>query len=181
MRELLVERGVVDDDVDRQIGADASRSWQQGARLVSRAWVDPAYRQRLLTDAKAAARELDVDADAIKEFVVLENTEEVHHLVVCTLCSCYPRAVLGDPPAWYKSEAYRSRAVREPAAVLAEFGWEPPEQMRIVVVDSSADRRFMVLPRRPRGSEGMSEADLRGLVTRNSLIGVGEPRPVADA
>ena len=173
---LLVEKGVVTkEDVRRQIEYMEARSPANGARLVARAWVDPEFKDRLLSDTKGAAQELGIDASGPVEFVVVENTPEVHNLIVCTLCSCYPRAILGRPPDWYKSFNYRSRAVREPRAVMREFGFEPPDGVEIVVHDSTADMRYMVLPLRPPGTEDMGEEELAGLVTRDSLIGVTVP------
>src|SRR5438067_8459143 len=173
MRELLIEKGVLSSaDIQEQIDYMEARSPANGARLVARAWVDPAFKQRLLTDPKGACAELGIDASGLVEFVVLENTEHVHNLVVCTLCSCYPRPILGRPPDWYKSFAYRSRAVVEPRVVMREFGTELPVDVDVRVFDSSADIRYLVLPMRPPGTEGMSEEELAALVTRDSLIGV---------
>jgi nitrile hydratase len=174
---LLIEKGVLTkEDVRRQIEYMEARSPANGARLVARAWVDPAFKARLLSDTKAAAMELGIDASGPVEFVVLENTPEVHNLIVCTLCSCYPRAILGRPPDWYKSLNYRSRAVKEPRAVMREFGFEPPDDVEVVVHDSTADMRYMVLPMRPPGTEDMGEEELATLVTRDSLIGTSVPR-----
>jgi nitrile hydratase len=174
---LLVEKGVLTkEDVRRQIEYMEARSPANGARLVARAWVDSGFKSRLLYDTKAAAQELGIDASGPIEFVVVENTPRVHNLIVCTLCSCYPRAILGRPPDWYKSFNYRSRAVKEPRAVMREFGFEPPEDVEVVVHDSTADMRYMVLPMRPPGTENMGEEELAGLVTRDSLIGVNVPR-----
>ena len=181
MRDLLIEKGVLTpEDIQRQIDYMDSRSPANGARLVARAWVDPEFKQRLLSDPKAACAELDIDATSLVEFVVLENTEHVHNLVVCTLCSCYPRPILGRPPDWYKSFAYRSRAVVEPRAVMGEFGTSLPDDVEVRVFDSSADIRYLVLPMRPPGTEGLTEEELAALVTRDSLIGVTQarqPRP----
>lgn len=181
LRAALVGRGyVTPEDIDAQIARlERSADPGHGARLVARAWVDPAYRQRLVTDAKAAAAELGVDASGMTQFDVLENTPARHHVVVCTLCSCYPRPILGPPPEWYKSPEYRGRVVREPRAVLAEFGLELAADVEIVVADSTADRRLLVLPGRPAGTEHLSEAELAALVTRDSMIGVGLPRSAA--
>jgi nitrile hydratase len=174
---LLIEKGVLTkEDVRRQIDYMEARSPANGARLVARAWVDPEFKARLLSDPKAAAMELGIDASGPVEFVVLENTPRVHNLIVCTLCSCYPRAILGRPPDWYKSVNYRSRAAREPRAVMREFGFEPPDDVEVVVHDSTADIRYMVLPMRPPGTDAMGEEELAGLVTRDSLIGVSVPR-----
>ena len=180
IRELLIARGVLSrEDIQRQIEYMDARSPANGARLVARAWVDPAFKQRLLSDPKAACAEMGIDASGLTEFVVLENTETVHNLVVCTLCSCYPRPILGRPPDWYKSFAYRSRAVVEPRAVMAEFGTRLPDSVEVRVFDSSADIRYLVLPLRPPGTESLSEAELAELVTRDSLIGVTEAQAPA--
>jgi nitrile hydratase len=180
IEDLLVEKGVLTkEEVRRQIQYMESRSPANGAKLVARAWVDPGFKARLLSDTRTAAAELGIDASGPVEFVTLENTPEVHNLIVCTLCSCYPRAILGRPPDWYKSFAYRSRAVKEPRAVMREFGFEPPEGVRISVHDSSADIRYMVLPMRPPGAEGLGEEGLAQLVTRDCLIGVSVPREPA--
>jgi len=180
MEELLIEKGVLtEQDVRRQIEYMEARSPANGARLVARAWVDPEFKARLLSDTKAAAMELGIDASGPVEFVVVENTPQAHNLIVCTLCSCYPRAILGRPPDWYKSFNYRSRAVREPRAVMREFGFEPPDGVEIMVHDSTADVRYMVLPMRPPGTEDMGEEELAELVTRDSLIGVSPPREPA--
>ena len=176
IEELLVEKGVLTkEDVRRQIEYLDARSPANGARMVARAWVDPEYKTLLLSDTKAAAAELGIDASGPVEFVTVENTPEVHNLIVCTLCSCYPRAILGRPPDWYKSFNYRSRAVVEPRAVMKEFGLEIPENVRVAVHDSSADVRYMVLPMRPPGTKGMNEEELTGLITRDALIGVSVP------
>ena len=155
LEELLVEKGVITREAVRQ-GVDwlVSRSPADGARLVARAWVDPAFKERLLADASAAADELGLDAGPSPKVVAVENTDEVHNMVVCTLCSCYPRALLGPPPAWYKSLPYRSRAVSEPRAVLAEFGVELDPDVELRVLDSTADVRYLVVPQRPEGTEG---------------------------
>ena len=173
---LLVEKGVFSaDDMRAQIERMDALTPARGARLVARAWVDDGFRERLLADSKAAAAELDIDLGPIP-ILVMENTPETHNVVVCTLCSCYPRFLLGIPPDWYKSRSYRSRAVREPRRVLAEFGTEIDPERRIRVHDSTADMRYMILPMRPAGTEGMSEEDLATLATRDSLIGVTVPR-----
>ncbi|MFQ5971894.1 MAG: nitrile hydratase subunit alpha [Alphaproteobacteria bacterium] len=172
VRELLIEKGVFTaDDVRHAIEAIDAISPALGARVVARAWVDPAYKERLLGDGSAAVEELGIEM-AGTNLVVVENTPEVHNLVVCTLCSCYPRALLGLPPAWYKSAAYRSRAVREPRAVLAEFGTGVEDGIEVRVHDSTADMRYLVLPMRPPGTEGMSEEELARLVSRDTMIGV---------
>jgi nitrile hydratase subunit alpha len=179
IRELLIEKGVFNGADLRQM-LEAIDSWTpaQGGRLVARAWVDPAYKARLLADAPSAARELGIDGGPT-HLVVLENTPSRHNVIVCTLCSCYPKRILGIPPDWYKSRAYRSRTVREPRAVLAEFGTELPSHVAVHVHDSTADLRYMVLPMRPTGTEGMSEDDLATLVTRDSMIGVSVPQSPA--
>ena len=170
------------EDVQREIDYMDSRSPANGARLVARAWVDPSFKELLLRDPKAACLEMGIDASGLVEFVVLENTPRVHNMVVCTLCSCYPRPILGRPPDWYKSFAYRSRAVVEPRAVMAEFGTSLPSDVEVQVFDSSADIRYLVLPLRPPGTDGMTEEELATLVTRDSLIGVTEAKaPTAAA
>ena len=177
LEELLVEKGVVTRESVRQ-GVDwlVSRSPADGARLVARAWVDPRFKERLLADARAAADELGLDAGPSPKVVAVENTDELHNMVVCTLCSCYPRALLGPPPAWYKSLPYRSRAVSEPRAVLAEFGVELDPGVELRVLDSTADVRYLVVPQRPKGTDGLDEKALAALVTRDSMIGVAQPR-----
>jgi nitrile hydratase subunit alpha len=181
LEELLVEKGVVTrDEVRAEIDWLVSRTPADGARLVARAWVDEAFKSRVLSDARVAALELGLDTGPSPVVVAVENTERVHHLIVCTLCSCYPRALLGPPPAWYKSLAYRSRAVSDPRGVLQEFGVELDPDIELRVLDSTADMRYLVIPRRPAGTEGMSEEQLAELVTRDSMIGVTEPlAPVA--
>jgi nitrile hydratase len=172
VRELLIEKGIVSaDDIRRAIEAMDARTPAQGARVVARAWIDPAFKARLLADGAAAIRELGIDAGAT-HLVVLENKPGLHNLIVCTLCSCYPRMVLGPPPAWYKSRNYRSRAVHEPRAVLREFGTEMPDDVELRVHDSTADMRYLILPERPAGTDGWSEERLASLVTRDSMIGV---------
>jgi nitrile hydratase len=147
---------------------------RNGARVVARAWVDPAYRQRLLTSASAAIMELGYTGRQGEDMVVLENTPTVHNMVVCTLCSCYPWPVLGLPPVWYKSAPYRSRAVIDPRGVLREFGLELGDDVEVRVWDSTAELRYLVLPERPAGTEGMSEEELAGLVTRDAMIGTAK-------
>ena len=182
MEALLVEKGVVTEaEIQDNIAYMDSRSPANGARLVARAWTDEDFKARLLTDGKAAAIEFGIDAVASPELMVAENTPDVHNLIVCTLCSCYPRNVLGRPPDWYKSFEYRSRAVREPRVVMREFGFEPPENTRVAVHDSTADVRYMVLPMRPSGTEDLDEGELADLVTRDALIGVDVPRTPAGA
>jgi nitrile hydratase len=176
LEELLVEKGVITrEDVRRRIDWLVSRSPADGARLVARAWVDPEFKQRLLADAREAARGLGLDPGPSPVVVAVENTAEVHHMVVCTLCSCYPRALLGPPPDWYKSLPYRSRAVSEPREVLAEFGLELDPDVELRVLDSTANIRYLVVPRRPDGTQDMSEEELAALVTRDSMIGVAQP------
>jgi nitrile hydratase alpha subunit len=174
LRELLIEKGVFTAaDLQRQIELTESRTPELGARVVARAWTDPHYKAQLLKDAKPAIESLlGIDLNLTPELTVVENTRERHHVICCTLCSCYPRAVLGIPPAWYKSPEYRARVVVEPRAVLAEFGTRLPDDVEIRVVDSTADMRYMVLPVRPRHTERMREDELVNLVTRDAMIGV---------
>ena len=180
LRELVIEKGLL---TPRQI-QDKIQEWdgkipENGAKVVARAWSDPAFRDRLLTDANAAVAEMGFPFTGLK-LVAVENTDDLHHVIVCTLCSCYPRQLLGIPPLWYKSRAYRSRTVREPRAVLAEFGTVLSETTEIRVVDSTADCRYLVIPARPKGTAGLSEAALAELVTRDSMIGTAlaqEPAP----
>ena len=181
MEELLVERGVVRrDDVQRLVDVAEARSPVDGARVVARAWVDPEYRRRLLEDPEAALAELGYPLIGSTKLTVLENTSKLHHLVVCTLCSCYPSSLLGLPPDWYKSFAYRSRAVIDPRGVMREFGLEIREDVEVRVVDSTADLRYLVLPLRPQGTDSFSEEELVPLVTRDSMIGVGVPNAPPD-
>jgi nitrile hydratase len=176
LRELLVEKGVVtEDQVAQEVEAMRKRGYERGSRVVARAWLDPEYRKRLLANGTKACEELGLDVPALK-LLIVENTPEVHNAVVCTLCSCYPRMLLGIPPEWYKSRNYRSRMVREPRAVLAEFGLDIPEHVTIRVHDSTADMRYLVLPMRPAGTDGWSEERLADLVTRDSMIGTGLPK-----
>ena len=175
---LLTEKQVIDpaavdeiiDTYEHRIGP------RNGARVVARAWLDPVYKQRLLEHGTEAIAELGLSGVQGEDMVVVENTDRVHNLVVCTLCSCYPWPTLGLPPVWYKSAPYRSRAVSDPRGVLAEFGVDVPEDTEIRVWDSNAELRYLVLPKRPAGTEGMSEDELAGLVTRDLMIGVGLPR-----
>lgn len=176
LESLLVEKGLVDpaaldevvDTYERKIGP------RNGARVVARAWADPAYKRRLLTDATAAMAELGYGGAQGEHMLVVENTPDVHNLVVCTLCSCYPWSVLGLPPVWYKSAAYRSRAVIDPRGVLREFGLDLPEHVEVRVWDSTAELRYLVLPERPAGSGGLSEDELAALVTRDAMVGVAK-------
>lgn len=176
LEALLVEKGVIDREAVRR-GIDwlVSRSPADGARLVARSWVDAEFKERLLADARSAALELGLDPGPSPVVVALENTKDVHHVVVCTLCSCYPRALLGPPPDWYKSLPYRSRAVSDPRGVLQEFGLDVADGVELRVVDSTADIRYLVVPRRPEGTENLSEEELAALVTRDTMIGVAEP------
>jgi nitrile hydratase len=175
LESLLVEKGLVDraaldaliDTYEHKIGP------RNGARVVARAWADPAYKQRLLTDADTAIAELGYGGMQGEHMVVIENSAKVHNLVVCTLCSCYPWPVLGLPPVWYKSAPYRSRAVIDPRGVLREFGLELAADVEVRVWDSTAEVRYLVLPERPAGSANLSEEELAALVTRDSMVGVG--------
>ena len=177
---LLLSKGLIDpntldeliDTYENNIGP------QNGAKVVAKAWVDNDYKKRLLEDATSAIRELSYQGRQGENMVVVENTPEIHNVVVCTLCSCYPWPVLGIPPTWYKSDEYRSRAVREPRKVLSEFGLNIDPKVQIKVWDSTAELRYLVLPMRPFGSENMNEAELAELVTRNSMIGTGLPENV---
>ncbi len=181
LESLLIEKGIITPEiVDRIVQRyEQDIGPMVGARVVAHAWVDPEFRQRLLTDARAAIAELGFRADELN-LVVVENTPRVHNAVVCTLCSCYPWSVLGLPPTWYKMPAYRSRMVSEPRSVLREFGLELEEAVELRVWDSSAEIRYMVLPERPARTEGMSEEELAALVGRDAMIGVARVRaPVA--
>jgi nitrile hydratase alpha subunit len=181
LEELLVEKGLIGrDEIRERIDWLVSRSPADGARLVARAWVDPEFKESLLADARKAALELGLDPGPSPVVVAVENTQAVHNMVVCTLCSCYPRALLGPPPDWYKSLPYRSRAVADPRGVLREFGVELDGDVELRVLDSTADIRYLVIPRRPAGSETMSEKELAGLVTRDSMIGVAKPSAPAE-
>ncbi|MET9459492.1 nitrile hydratase subunit alpha [Streptomyces canus] len=173
LETLLEEKGLITGErLDEAIDAFlAESSPANGARVVARAWTDDAYRARLLADGTAAVQELGHMEGSYQRLRVVENTESVHNVIVCTLCSCYPLRLLGPSPSWYKSEAYRSRVVREPRAVLREFGLTLPDSVDVVVWDSSAETRYMVLPRRPQATEGLGEEELAALVTRNALIG----------
>lgn len=177
--DLLIEKGVITaDELRAMLEAIDAKSPAAGSRMVARAWSDEAFKARMLADVNAAAKELDIDAGGIPIRAV-ENTEAVHNVIVCTLCSCYPRLLIGLPPDWYKSRAYRSRTVREPRAVLAEFGTTLRDGVEMRVHDSTADLRYMVLPRRPAGTEGWNEEDLAALVTRDCMIGVTLPKSPA--
>jgi len=171
-RELLIERGLFTQaEVAAKVELMHSRTPALGVQVVARAWFDPAFKVRLLADGSAAVRELGIDVGPLK-LVVVENTSAAHNVIVCTLCSCYPRMLLGLPPDWYKSIAYRSRAVREPRAVLEEFGLELPTGVTVRVHDSTADMRYLVLPMRPAGTENLDEAACAALITRDAMIGV---------
>lgn len=173
VRELLIEKGVTTAaEINAQIDAMDARSPANGAAVVAKAWTDPAFRDALLTDASAATRDMGFDIGPMK-LIALENTSDVHNVVVCTLCSCYPRNLLGLPPDWYKSRAYRSRTVKEPRKVLAEFGVDLPETTQVRVHDSTADMRYVVIPARPSGTKGWDAKQLAALVTRDSMIGTG--------
>jgi nitrile hydratase alpha subunit len=176
MRELLVEKGILTaDQIRRRL--EILDSWQpsRGAEIVARAWTDPAFKQRLLTDGNEAVADFGIDMGGAK-LTVLENTATVQNVVVCTLCSCYPRAVLGLPPDWYRSKNYRARVVKEPRKVLSEFGTELPDDIVVRVHDSLADLRYLVIPRRPAGTEHWSRVELAAIVTRDSMVGVANPR-----
>ena len=173
MRNLLVGKGLITTtEIADRIAATDAGSPAQGARMVARAWTDPAYRARMLADGAAAAEEEGIPMRGLPPLGVLEDTPELHHLVVCTLCSCYPRAVLGYPPFWFKSAAYRARAVRDPRSLLKEWGTDLPATTRLRVLDSTADYRWMVLPTRPAGTEGWSVERLASIVREGDMIGV---------
>ena len=176
LEDLLVEKGVLThEEVRAHIDWLVSRTPAHGARLVARAWIDPAFRERALDDARKAALELGLDPGEAPQVVALENTADVHHMVVCTLCSCYPKALLGPPPDWYKSLPYRSRAVSDPRGVLEEFGLELDDEVEVRVVDSTADIRYIVIPQRPSGTGDLDADALAAMVTRDSMIGVAQP------
>ncbi len=174
MQAILIEKGICTlDDILTMADKIDSRSPEDGAKVLAHAWVDPEYKKRLLADAESALLELGYDLpETAPRLTVLENTDEVHNMAVCTLCSCYPRAIIGRPPAWYKGLAYRSKVVVDPRGVLKEFGTELAESVQVRVIDSSADFRYLVLPKRPAGTEGMSEEELAKLITQESMIGV---------
>ncbi len=179
LESLLVEKGLVDpaaldvivDHFEHKVGP------RDGARVVARAWVDPAFKQQLLTDASAAIGTLGYASVRGEHLKVVENTSKVHNMVVCTLCSCYPWALLGLPPVWYKSSAYRSRAVIDPRGVLKEFGYALPDDVEVRIWDSTAELRYLVLPERPAGTDQLTENELAELITRNSMVGVGRVEP----
>jgi len=177
-RELLIAKGVITADEVRKVLQDIeSRTPEGGARVVARAWTDPEFKARLLKDATSACESMGFEMALYDvKLTVVENTPDVHNMVVCTLCSCYPTDVLGLPPMWYKSFAYRSRAVKEPRAVLADFGVTLPSETEIRVWDSTAETRYLVVPMRPAGTEGWTEAQLASLITRDCMIGAGLPK-----
>jgi nitrile hydratase len=176
LRELLIEKGILTaEQIDTEVEDMRRRTPDRGAKVVARAWLDAAFKARLLQNGTKACEELGLDIPALK-LVVVENTPSVHNAIVCTLCSCYPRVLLGIPPDWYKSRNYRSRMVREPRAVLAEFGLLIPQRVQIRVHDSTADMRYLVLPMRPAGTQGWSEERLAALVNRDCMIGVAVPK-----
>ena len=174
---LLLQKGLIDSEtLDELIDTYENKIGpQNGAKVVAKAWVDESYKKRLLEDATAAIRELSYQGRQGENMVVLENTPDIHNVVVCTLCSCYPWPVLGIPPTWYKSDEYRSRTVREPRKVLSEFGVNVDPKVKVKVWDSTAELRYLVLPMRPKGTEHLNENELAELVTRNSMIGTGLP------
>jgi nitrile hydratase len=175
VEELLILKGIVTAaDVQQQVDAMDARNYKRGAKMVARAWIDADYKARMLANGSAAAEELGLEVGPLR-LIVVENTASVHNVIVCTLCSCYPSGLLGNPPAWYKSFEYRSRVVREPRAVLAEFGLELDADVELRVHDSTAEQRYLVLPLRPPGTDGFTEEQLAALVTRNSMIGTGRP------
>jgi nitrile hydratase len=177
VRSLLIEKGVLTAaEIAAQVDIMDSRSPALGAKVVARAWTDRAFKKRLLADTRAALAGLGIDIGTLAEFRVVENTAQVHNVIVCTLCSCYPKMLLGIPPAWYKSLAYRSRTVADPRGVLAEFGVEIPAGVTVRVHDSTADLRYIVLPMRPKGTSGWSEEKLAAIVTRDCMIGTALPR-----
>ena len=176
VRLLLIEKGILTEaEIAAQIDLIDSRSPALGAKVIAHAWADPEFKQRLLADCRAACLEMDIDIGQIAEFKVVENTPAVHNVIVCTLCSCYPKLLLGIPPAWYKNLAYRSRTVVDPRGVLAEFGVKVPKSQEVRVHDSTADLRYIVLPMRPAGTEKLNEPDLAALVSRDAMIGVAIP------
>jgi nitrile hydratase len=177
MQEILEQKGVITaEQVRRRMEQFEEELPYRGARVVAHAWTDFHFKQRLLVDGKAACSEFGIDLEADR-LIAVENTPEVHNVIVCTLCSCYPRALLGMPPTWYKSRNYRSRVVYEPRAVLREFGTVLPDNVTVRVHDSNADMRYLVVPMRPEGTEGWSEERLAGILTRDTLVGVTVPKP----
>ena len=179
LKSLLLAKGIVTADAIRaRMELDELAGPQHGARMIAKAWTDPVYKTRLLNNAKTAALELGLEVTE-GGLVAVENTPERHNLIVCTLCSCYPRSILGEPPAFYFSKAYRSRAVREPRKVLREFGLDIPEDVQVIVHDSNADVRYIVLPMRPAGTDSLDEEQLTAFITRDCLVGCALPRPPA--
>ena len=175
MQELLEEKGLITaEQVRRRMELFDEEFPYRGSRVIARAWTDPAFKARLLADGRAACAEMDIVLES-ERLIAVENTPEVHNVIVCTLCSCYPRALLGMPPTWYKSRNYRSRVVFEPRAVLREFGTVLPDHVTVRVHDSNADMRYVVIPVRPEGTEGWSEEQLAGILTRDTLVGVTVP------
>ena len=173
MRDILIEKGVVTEaDIRQQAEFTESKTPANGARLVALSWTDPEFKARFMADPKKVCAEIGIDAGTLNEFVILENTDKVRHMVVCTLCSCYPRPILGRPPDWYKSFNYRKRAVNDPRGVMREFGLDLPDDVEVRVHDSTADMRYLVIPARPAGTEDLSVEELEKLVTRDSMIGV---------
>ncbi|MBU2531491.1 MAG: nitrile hydratase subunit alpha [Alphaproteobacteria bacterium] len=178
LRELLIEKGILTNaEIAGHIDKMATRNAALGAKVVARAWLDPAFKRHLVDDTRAALMSMDIDIGDLAEYRVVENTPDVHNVIVCTLCSCYPKLLLGYPPSWYKSVTYRSRTVREPRAVLKEFGVDVPDSTEVRVHDSTADLRYIVLPMRPSGTEGWSEEQLATTVSRDSMIGTALPKP----
>ncbi len=178
LRDILIEKGVVtEDDIRQQAEFTESKTPANGARLVARAWTDLDFKARLMADPKKVCAEMGIDASTLNEFVILENTDRVRHMVVCTLCSCYPRPILGRPPDWYKSFNYRKRAVNDPRGVMREFGLEVDGDVEVRVHDSTADMRYLVIPARPAGTENLGVEELEKLVTRDSMIGVMDALP----
>jgi nitrile hydratase alpha subunit len=178
VRSLLIEKGVLTaQEIAAQVDLMDSRSPALGARVIARAWSDTDFKRRLLKDTRAALLDFDIDIGSLADFRTVENKPGVHNVIVCTLCSCYPKMLLGIPPAWYKSTAYRARVVTDPRGVLHEFGVELPADTEVRVHDSTADLRYIVLPMRPKGTKGWSEAELAGLVTRDCMIGTALPLP----
>ena len=174
IQALLIEKGICTlDDILTMADKIDSRSPEDGAKILARAWVDPEYKKRLLADSESAFLELGYDLpETSPKITVVENTDTIHNMAVCTLCSCYPRAIIGRPPVWYKGLAYRSKVVSDPRGVLKEFGTELDESVQVNVIDSSADYRYLILPKRPAETDGMSEKELAKLITQESMIGV---------
>ena len=179
LSNLLMDKGIITaQELLEVLKENEEQTPAIGARVIARAWLDPDFKQRLLKNGKAALGDMGITIKRLQNIQVVENTDAVHHVAVCTLCSCYPIPLLGPPPEWYKSEVYRARAVREPRAILEEFGLDLEERVEVRVVDATAEIRYLVLPRRPKGTENMNEEELAALVTRDSMIGTGEvPSP----